>query len=209
MLILVVAIVIVVIGDLVARTAAQDQLANRAQKATDAQAASATIYSFPFLFRLLVEGSVSQIDLHLSDVPVGPLRLSAVDLVAHGTTIDRAALFSQHKIRVLTIDSAKATVVVTAAELSSAVGMPMALPGGGRIEMEVSGIFVPASVQFLNGDVLQVRAAGALVLSEDLSQSPLVPPCALALTVREDKITASCRIQPVPSSVLAAFSGAG
>lgn len=209
MVVVVVVVVIAVVADLVARSVAQNQLADRAQMATGAKSASATINSFPFLYRFLVDGEVSQVAIHLTDVPVGALRLSSVNVVADGTTIDRTVLFSGHKVEVLAMNSATATVVVTAAELTSAVGTTVQLPGGGAIEVEVEGALVPATVEVLPGDVLQVTAAGAVLLSSTLSQSPLVPACGLALSVGVGEMTVSCHVQPVPASVLAAISGAG
>jgi hypothetical protein len=203
-----VVVVVVLVGlDFGARAVADHELAGRAQSATDAQATSATISGFPFLWDLLVEGSVHGVHLHLSGVPVGGLRLQAVDVQLTDTRIERSALFDHRQVRVSSVAAASATVTVTAAELTSAVGEEVSLPGRGRILVDVDGTQVPASATVEGGHELVLVVDGLPVLQSDLDSSPLVPQCALSLVVGAGELSVSCQLSPVPPRLVQAIAG--
>ncbi|MHB8330348.1 MAG: hypothetical protein ACYDD6_12120 [Acidimicrobiales bacterium] len=204
---------VVVVGallaaDVGARTVAQNELAQRAQSASGARSASAGISGFPFLVRLLAQGLVPGVDLRMTGVPVGALRLHSVDVQLAGIVVDRAALFSARQVHVKSIAAATATVTVTADELSSAVGQTVSIPGNGQVLVDVAGHMVSATVQVLGGHVLTVSVGGVPLLSSDLGQSPLVPSCPLALSVGNGQVVVSCHVQPVPLRLIDAISGA-
>jgi len=190
-----------------ARLVAQDQLAHRAQTATGAQGASAGISGFPFLFHLLVQGSVSGIDLHLTGVAAGRLQLDHIEVQLVDTTIDRGALFHARQVHVKSISAATATVTVTAAELSSAVGDPVSLPGNGQVLVDVAGRMVPATVQIVGGHLLTVSVGGVGLLSSDLTSNPFVPACGLTLVIGSGQLAVSCHVQPVPAALIQAIAG--
>lgn len=203
-----VVVVLLLVGlDLGARAVAQSELASRAKSASGAQSASAAIHGFPFLWDLLAQGSISGIHVHLSEVPAGPLRLSAVDVQLDGTHIDRGALFSHRQVHVESIDSATAEVTVTAADLSAAVGGTVSLPGAGRILVTVAGLGVPAQIHVLDDRVLVLEVHGVAVLRSDLTANRLVPACALSVVVGSGQLTVSCTVAPVPGSVVQAIAG--
>jgi hypothetical protein len=203
-----VVVVVVLVGlDLGARALAQSELASRAKSASGAQSTSASISGFPFLWNLLVQGSISRVHLHLSEVPAGPLRLSAVDVQLTGTHIDRGALFSHRQVHVTSIDSGTASVTVSAADLSAAVGDPVSLPGQGRVLVDVAGHRVVGQVRVLDDRVLVLDVEGVAVLRSDLTVSHLVPACALAVSVGSGQLTVSCTVAPVPGSVVQAVAG--
>jgi len=203
--------VVVVIGllvalDFVVRAVAEHELGTRARSASGAQSASASVSGFPFLWDVLVEGTVHGVQLHLSGVPAGPLRLEALDVELAGTHIGRYALFHEHEVHVTSIDSGTAVVTVTAAELSSAAGEPVSLPGGGRIVVDVHGVVVPARVS-VDSDELVVTVHGAQLVQANLAANQLVAQCALGLDIGVGQLTASCQMSPVPGSVVQALAG--
>ncbi|MDE3087275.1 MAG: LmeA family phospholipid-binding protein, partial [Acidobacteriota bacterium] len=182
LLVLVLVVVVVLVGlDVGARTVAQDDVASRAKSATDAESASATIGGFPFLSHLLGGGDVPDVRVRLTEVSAGPLRAHEIDVDLRGVHVDRGALFSHRQVRVQAIDSATATVTVTAADLSAAAGLPVTIPGQGEILVEAAGRSIPASVVVEPGDLLVLTVAGRAVVRADLATSPLVPDCAMAL----------------------------
>jgi hypothetical protein len=208
LLMVAVILVAVLVGlDFGARALAQSELASRAQSATDAQSASASISGFPFLWDLLEEGTVHGLHLHLSDVPVGQLRLQAVDVQLTDTSIERSALFSHRQVRVRAIATALATVTVTAAELSSAIGDPVTLPGQDRILIDLAGQEQSASVSVESGDLLVVSVDGFPLLQDNLGTSPLVPQCDLSVFVATGQLSVSCAVSPVPERVVQAIAG--
>jgi hypothetical protein len=203
-----VVVVLVLVGlDLGARAVAQSELASRAKAASSAQSASASIHGFPFLWDVLVQGTISGVHVHMSEVPAGPLRLSAVDVQLDGTHIDRGALFSHRQVHVQSIESATAAVTVTAADLSAAVGDTVSLPGAGRVLVDVAGLRVPAQLRVLGHRVLVLEVHGVAVLRSDLTASRLVPACALSVVVGSGQLTVSCTVAPVPGSVVQAVAG--
>jgi hypothetical protein len=194
-------------ADFALKTVAEHELAARAQSASGARRASAVISGFPFLWDLLVDGTVPAVALHLSDVPVGALHLHEVDVSLVGTHIVRSALFGQRQVRVSSIDSGTAAVTVTAADLSAALGQTVSLPGDGRAYVERSGVMVPATIT-VGSESLVLRVAGVPVLESDLSASRLVAACALSLHVGAGALTVSCTMAPVPYSVVQSLAGA-
>ncbi len=193
-------------ADLGGRSAAENQLARALRSKTHAGAASATISSFPFLFDLLVRGDVSEVDVQLLDVPIGKLEVSRVLVLATDLQIDRHALFSSRKVRVTSIASAKVQVTVTAAELSKAIGRRVALQGPDTIKVAVGPIMLPATIGIADGHLLTIGEGGLRLLDIDLSTSPAIPRCAMTLVVTSGSATLSCRVAPVPASLVSAIS---
>jgi hypothetical protein len=193
-------------ADLGGRSAAENQLARALRSKTHAGAASATISSFPFLFDLLVRGDVSEVDVQLLDVPIGKLEVSRVLVLATDLQIDRHALFSSRKVRVTSIASAKVQVTVTAAELSKAIGRRVALQGPDTIKVAIGPIMLPATIGIADGHLLTIGEGGLRLLDIDLSTSPAIPRCAMTLVVTSGSATLSCRVAPVPASLVSAIS---
>ncbi|MHB8437617.1 MAG: LmeA family phospholipid-binding protein [Acidimicrobiales bacterium] len=193
-------------ADTAARFAAQHEIASRAQSATGASSASASISGFPFLEHLLVQGSVSGVDVTLHDVPMGQLQVNTLSVHLVDTSIDRTALFDKRQVHVTSIASATASVTVTAAELSAAVGHAVTLPGNGVVDVDIGGFEVTGSMQ-LSGDVLVMSARGIPLLSSNLGADPFVSSCVLGLIVAQGEATMSCTMAPVPAALLAAVAG--
>lgn len=209
LLVLLLAVLLLLVGlDVGTRVVAQDEIASRAKAATGATSATASIGGFPFLGHLLLQGTVPDLRVHLTGVPVGgTLELQGVDVQLTGTVVDRGALFGRRTIRLVRIASGTATVTVTAAELSSAVGQPVALPGGGQAVVVVAGRPVPAGIRIVADHVLEVVVGGVVLLRSDLAQSPLVPDCPLAVVIGTGALTVSCHVQPVPVRLVDALAG--
>lgn len=208
LVVLLVVVVLVLEGlDVGTRVLAQDELAGRARDATGAASASASIGGFPFLGHLVVQGKVPELEVRLRDVPVGVLHLQTVDVQLHGTVVDRAALVDRRTVRVESIAAGTATVTVTAAELSAAAGVPVALPGGGRAVVTVAGRQVPASVRIVGGHLLELVAGGVVLLHSDLAASPLVPRCGLEVAIGTGAASVSCHVAPVPARLVHALAG--
>lgn len=208
LLVTVAVVVAVLVGlDFGVKAIAQSELASRAKSASGAQSASASITGFPFLWDLLGRGSISGVHLHLSEVPAGPLHLSAVDVRLTGTRIDRGALFSHRQVHVRSIDSGTASVTITDADLSAAVGDAVSLPGQGRVLVDVAGRHVAATVRVLGDRLLVLEVDGVPILQSDLTVNHLVPAATLAVSVGIGQLTVSCTVAPVPGSVVQAIAG--
>jgi hypothetical protein len=206
-LLLVIAVLFVA-ANLLAAHLAGDEIATRAREATGAESASASVGTFPVLYRFVAEGTVPEVNVALSYVPISTLVVAEIHVSLHKVRIERAALLDQREVRIRSIASGTASVVVTAGELSAAVGRAVSLPGAGRIDVATAVGMVDATVALEAGDVLVVSAAGSTLLRVDLASSRLVPACDMSLEIEKGEVTASCSVSPVPTSVVQAISGA-
>lgn len=214
--ILVVLVVACFAANQLATSAAQSELASRAQAATDAASAGATVGPFPMLAHLLGQGIVPAVTvtLHGIDFPVlGSAFPGLPDVVANQVDVDltdvsvsRGDLFRQHKVVVTAIGSATITATVTASELSSEVGLPVTLPGAGEVQVEVDGVRQSGMFRVVDEDTVELVADGVVVSSVALRRGNLLPPCVMTLSYAPGQLTATCSMTPVPPGVVAAMS---
>lgn len=198
---------IVVGADIGTRVFAQHQIADRAKASTGARSSAASISSFPFLYDLLVEGKANQVNVHLTEVPIGPLRISRVDMKANGVHLDVGYLVDHQKTRIKSIDSADARLTLTAADLSSATGVQVTVAGN-QVTASVAGVGIPVTVSVAGGHILTLDVEGHRLFSFDLDLSPIIPTCQMQLTTASDALTLECQVSPVPPAVIAAVSAA-
>lgn len=191
--------------DIGGRVYAQHLIADRAKASTHAQSSSASISSFPFLYDLLVQGRTDRITVHLKGVPVGPLTVDRIDFVARGVHLDTGALIGHRKARVKSIDSADATMTLTAATLSQATGLQVSISGN-TVTASAAGVSIAATLGISGGHTLTLEVPGHHPFSFDVDRSPIIPPCDMQLTTANQAITLECRVSPVPAAVIAAIS---
>ena len=180
----------VVVGvDIGARVATQDAIAADVHRSTHSDGASASVSSFPFLYDVAAEGRLDRVSITDRGVPVGPIRLDQVHLVAYQVRFDRGQLLDHRKVELTSVD--RATVTVNA-HLSSLAGT-IARDLGVKVTSSASG-------------QITVSAEGLTVATIDLTKVPIIPDCPLQITNSGDDYTFSCTVSPVPASVLAALS---
>jgi hypothetical protein len=192
-------------ADIAARVIAQDQIANRAKSSTGAQSTSASISSFPFLYKLLVDGDARSVTVHLKGVPIGPLTVDRVDVNVRNVSIDKGQLIDHRKVRVTAISSASAALTITASDISVATGIPVSISGN-TVTASVAGVRIPVSVTVTGSDALTFNVFGHREVTFHLAKTPVVPDCPMQLTTQEAALQLSCTISPVPASLLAALS---
>ncbi len=192
--------------DLTSRSIAQNQVASAITKRTRAGAATVRVDSLPFLYDILVTGTLPAVDVELSDVPVGRLVVAHIDVSAQDVRFDRHVLFDDRRLDVTAISSATVQATVTAAELSKAIGHEVVLAGPDTIKVRIGPLLVPAQLGIVGGHVLTIDEAGLRLLGVDLASVSVVPPCAMRLTVSSGAANLQCRIAPVPTSLFAAIS---
>lgn len=180
-----------VAADFLAKDATQNAIAKDVQRSTRSDGAGVTITSFPFLYDAAAEGRVDRVEVTDRGVPVGLLRLDSVTLVGSQVRFDRNLLLEHHTIHLTSVGSATISVSV---HLSSIVGTVATSLG---VEVLPEG---PGQIA--------ISAAGRTVATIDLTRIPIIPACALQVGHSGDVYTFSCRVSPVPQSVLAALSKA-
>lgn len=208
-LVTVVVVVALAVGvDIAARIVAEHQVASRAKASTGSRSSSASISSFPFLYDVLVDGSVRTVTIHLSGVPLSLLTVDHLDVSVHGLDIDKGQLFGHRKVRVTAISSATASLTISASDITAASHVPVSIANN-TVTASIAGVEFPISVTVTGGHFLTFNYAGRPGVSFDLAKSPLVPPCAMQLTTQQSALHLSCTIAPVPASLIAALSSHG
>lgn len=194
--------------DLVATSAAERAIADRARQVTGARSAGASLGPFPLLYHLFGQGEVPHASLDLSSVPVGVLRIHRLDVVLDQARVSRHRLLSTRQVDVLAVARADGTAVITASDLSDAIGYPVHILGPHHIEVDVAGQSIAASVGLVGRAELQIGASTLPVLDVDLGAEQFLSGCALNLDVLPGRLQLGCTMTPVPPSVLAGISGA-
>jgi hypothetical protein len=170
-------IVALIAVNFVTHSVAEQTLANRVKKASGARSVSASIDSSPFLYEVLVPAQIQGVRIDARGVPVGLVRLSDVSVDASQVRLDRHQLFADQRVHVVSIGSATVKVVI--------LGLHVTLA---------------------NGHDLVVDLLGHQVYRVNLTSNPLVPDCALSLQQIPGGYSLSCRVAPVPQSLLDVIS---
>src|SRR3954466_6116330 len=101
---LAIVVVLLVIGDFVAKGIATAELQDRTQAAVrGATSSSASISSFPFVARLLMFGSVHEVEVGVGPVRAGRLTFSSVGVDLHDVHVDRDRLINDRKVQLTSI----------------------------------------------------------------------------------------------------------
>ena len=191
---------VLVVGDVAARRVAEGRVEERARtEAREARSVDARIGSFPFLPRLLLAGSVPEVDVHLVEVTSGPLDLAAVDVDLRGVRLDRGALFSG-VAELQGIDGGTVTVDLDAAAISRALRLPVSI-GGGALRVRFRGLEVSARPEAGEDGSLVLRASRLPALRVSLTRSRLVSCAAARATVVGDRVRLACDVTEVPPAL--------
>ena len=134
----VVILILLVIGDRVAKAVAENDIANQIKSADSQINPSVNIPGFPFLTQVIAH-DINEIDISASNVPAGPITITSVNAVAKGVHINGS--FNGGKV-----DSVTATVFVGFGSVSSALssqgqgiaGLTLASAGPDKIKATVS-----------------------------------------------------------------------
>lgn len=204
-------LVLLVVGgllalDLVATSVVNHDLASRAKTSTGATAASASLAPFPVLYHVLAQGEVPRVNVRLSGVPVGRLRIHTVSLALSKVDVSRRRLVLNRRVAISSIGRAAITAEVTSADLSHAIGQPVRVASNGEIDVTVAGVVVPVSPRLEGDSRLVVDVAGFSVLDVNLAAIPLLSDCRFGLHASPGELHLSCTMQPVPASVVNALS---
>src|SRR5437660_2982875 len=144
-------VVVLVIGDFVAKAYAETQLRDRAENAVhSATSASASISSFPFTARLLLAGSVSEVHVRVGPVVAGRVTFASISVDLHDVHVDRNRLINDQQVQLTGLGRGTVTAELTDTEVSRLAGTRVTFAPG-RVTVSAAGIDVAASVQVANG----------------------------------------------------------
>jgi hypothetical protein len=200
LILLAILVVILVIGDFVAKAYAEGQLRDRAERAVrGANSSSASISSFPFVGRLLLAGSVQQAHVRVAPVAAGRVTFASVSVDLHDVHVDRNRLINDRKVQLTGLGSGTLTAELTDAEISRLAGTRVSFHPG-RVTVSAAGIDVAANVQVTNGSM----SFGGLRLpiKFKIPRAPLFPCDATSSVVKEGAVDLSCTVHDVPPELV-------
>jgi DUF2993 family protein len=202
---LVVAVLVLVAGDFVAKAYATNQLRDRAEAAVrGATSSSASITSFPFLGRLLVAGSVQEVGVRVGPVVAGRVTFASIAVDLHDVHIDRDRLINERKVRLTSIGSGTVTAELTAAEVSRLAGLPVSFEPG-RVTVGIRGVSASAPVSVVNGSL--VLGSGQAAVRLKVPHAPLFPCDATTAVARQGVVEVSCTVNRVPPELVTSAAG--
>lgn len=177
--------------DLAARYGTQQAVAAAVKRSTKAGSVTVSINSFPYIYDVLAEGRVDNIDVVAHHVPVGPLTVDQIELKGSQVRINRSDLFNHHSVHLESVGSATFSVVIDLPTIENTLATDL-------------GVNVTAS----GSNRIVISAAGRTIETIDLTKVPIVPDCPVQMVHSGDAYTISCTVSPVPQSVLDALSKA-
>ena len=188
-------------ADYGARRVAEVQLRDRlAARVNQASQPEAGIHSFPFLGRLLVSGTVSEVDVALHGVVSHRLRFRTVSADLHDVRIDRNRLLSDRKVVVLGLARGTATAEIDDRDLSEVLGAAVRI-GNGSATISAGGRSVTLELSLANGVlVVQAPSVGIRPGSLPIPKLPLLP-CASRITLVPGTIRLTCEFNQVPAEL--------
>lgn len=101
-------------GDLLAKRFAEQRIASAIRDRTSGVAdVEATIHSFPFVGRLLVQGKVSELDIALSGIAGHGVDVARLEARASDITLDRGTLVGKRQVQIKGVDTVTLTATIT------------------------------------------------------------------------------------------------
>jgi hypothetical protein len=197
---LAVLVVVLVIGDFVAKAYATTQLRDRAERAVrSATTSSASISSFPFTGRLLLAGSVSKVHVRVGPVVTGRVTFSSISVDLHDVHVDRDRLINDRQVQLTGLGSGTVTAELTDVEISRLAGTRVTFRPG-RVTVSAAGIDASATVQVTNGSM----SFGGLRLPIQfrIPRAPLFPCDATSAVVKQGAVDLSCTVHNVPPELV-------
>ena len=203
---LVALVVILLVGDFVAKAYAATQLKDRARAAVRGSTSSdGSITSFPFLGRLLLFGRVQEVKVSVGPVVAGRVTFSSIAVDLHDVHVDRNQLIKQRTVRLTGLGSGTVTAVLTDAEISRLAGVPLTFTPG-RVNVTVHGVSVSGAVQVENGILVLGNAASPVRVR--IPRAPLFACDATSAVVQQGQVEASCTIHDIPPELVRRVSAA-
>jgi hypothetical protein len=197
--------VLAVLGDFFAKSYAEDAIGQAiTHRSPNIGSASASIDSFPFVWKLLKDGRVDHVTLKLRDLhDVGGI--DELDLRADGVVMDRDALLGRSHVQVKKVDGVGFTAIVSVVhvrDVAGRLGLDVGF-GSGNNTVTVNGI--PISVTVDGGSLVLAAAGFPAVRLPIPTGAQSVLPCAPLTTVTPDGIALSCHADHLPKLLVDAI----
>lgn len=196
------AAVLVVVGAVLdhrIREAAEVEAARRLQKELPIEGTPmVAIDSFPFVLRVLQDGSVEQLTVSMRSLESQGVHVDEARLTVDGLVLDRDALLDTQTLKVVEIDEATIEAWVSAEDLTRVAKIPVQIEGG-RVSVTYGGKTYSGTAKVSKHAVLVLVDGVPPILSPLPSTDYL--PCEPDLDVDGDRIHVACTVDALPPAV--------
>jgi hypothetical protein len=182
-------------GDIWVRHRVQTVLAEHIQKELPGSTASVHISSFPFLGRLVVSGTVPELDANVQNVNGTGISFSSISIVVHGLKVDNARLTSREVI-LQHITSGSVVGDIPQASVDRLVGIPIVLGAG---TVQVAGITLTPAVAITDGAIV-VNVPHVSPLRIPIPTLSIFP-CAQSVAIVPGALRVSCQLTQLPPAL--------
>jgi hypothetical protein len=207
-----------IVGDQAVKGWAEGKLAERAAAYYPPGArSSAAIDSFPFVGRLLFNGSIPRVDVDLEDVRFQAVLVPRLSLRVSDVQLDRGELFDG-RVKLEDIGRGRIVATVEGPSLAEATGFDLRFrPGEVEVHQRIQGVDVVAKGRVaVKGNLVTVTPTSVQGLSVPLNRFAIsyripgieILPCQADVRVVQNAIELSCDVTDIPAALVqAAQSG--
>lgn len=164
------------------------------------------IESFPFVLRVLNDGSVEQLEVSMRSLESTGVRVDEAKLTIEGLVLDRDALLDDHEIKLVKIEQARIDAWVSAEDLSSVAKVPVKIEHG-EVSVTYRGKEYKGTAKVSKHAVLLLVDGVPPILSP-LPSTDLLP-CEPDLDIDGDRIHVACTVDEVPPAVARVLAQGG
>ena len=205
LLVLVGLVALFVIGDVAAKHFAESAIADQIHAHVKGiGTVNASIHSFPFVGRLVVQGKVSRLDLTLTDVTGHGIDVARLDVDANDIELDRSALVGSDSAKINGIGSMTVTATISEATVRALAHADVHLLDG-RATVTVAGQTLDATATAENGH-LRLAAAKGPAITVPVPDASLLP-CQIVVAIKPGALRLSCTATTLPQLVIDAIGG--
>lgn len=163
-----------------------------------ASGADVEIDAFPFVGRVLLDGTVKRLDVQLRDLRTEQLDVERVSLQIEGLVIDRDVLLSDRKLAIKGLQSGSVDASITSAALDEVTPVDTRLRGG-KIEITYQGVTVEGKIAVKKRHLV-IAVPGIDSLRVPLPEEKYLP-CDPTVKVDGEKLRVTCTIHELPRAV--------
>ncbi len=200
----VILLVVAVIADDKIRGAAETEAARRLHNALPIEGSPVvSIDSFPFVPRVLLEGSVERLVVSMRSLQSQGVVVDEAKLTVDGLVLDRDQLLEARTLEVVDIQTAHIEAWMTAEALSAVAKIPVTIDDG-RVSVSYAGRVYTGSVT-VSKHALVVMVEGMPPILSPLPSTDLIP-CDPVLDIDGDRIHVACSVDELPPAVARVLS---
>lgn len=186
-------------ADQAARIFAENKIEERARaEARGAASVNASISSFPFLGRLLLSGSISNVEVRAERTELNGALSGAVEIDLQGVKLERDALLSG-SVKLEGIDGGTIALELDTPAIGRVLNLPITVSDG-QVNLTVAGRTIAARTTVSNGALL-LQVSGFAPFRVPIARTDLINCTAANVTVEGDIIRLSCEVDEVPPAL--------